>query len=206
MAIRHQFKTAIILWLSAIVWFFGFTPAAYAQLTEIRAGITEFDERTLKVGWGRGGGRENSIGLNAEVIFDTPVFLQWALAPKPYIGGTLNLEGNTSYGGAGFLWRQNLGDKFYGDIGIGLVIHDGTKVVFSRENLTRQSFNTLIRRSNEEISFGSRVLFRPTLTLGYRINEKWAGEVFFEHLSNGSIFGSVNEGVDNLGLRAARRF
>jgi len=191
MAIRHQFKTAIILWLSAIVWFFGFTTAAYAQLTEIRAGITEFDERTLKVGWGRGGGRENSIGLNAEVIF---------------IGGTLNLEGNTSYGGAGFLWRQNLGDKFYGDIGIGLVIHDGTKVVFSRENLTRQSFNTLIRRSNEEISFGSRVLFRPTLTLGYRINEKWAGEVFFEHLSNGSIFGSVNEGVDNLGLRAARRF
>jgi len=37
----------------------------YAQISEVRAGITEYDEKTVAIGWGAGGGRENSIGLNA---------------------------------------------------------------------------------------------------------------------------------------------
>jgi len=178
---------------------------AAAQVSEIRAGVTEFDERTLKVGWGAGGGRENSIGINVEIIFDEPEFLKWAFAPQPYIGGMINLEGETSYGGAGLLWRHDFNDKFYGDISIGIVIHDGTKKVFTAENLSESDINELRRRANEEISFGEHYLFRPAITLGYRVSDKWAGEVFFEHLSN-AYTGNVNEGVDNIGFRAARRF
>ena len=68
-------------------------------------------------------------------------------------------------------------------------------------------FAEAVRLSQTEIQFGSRILFRPHFALGYRVNEKWSGEIFFEHLSNGSIFSSrVNEGVDNIGFKAARRF
>ena len=182
-----------------------FSLSAEAQISEIRIGVTEFDERTISLDWGAGGGRENSIGLNGEIIFNSPEFLSWAAAPQPYIGGMVNLEGKTSYGGAGLLWRHDFNEKLYGDFALGLVIHDGTKRLFNADNIRESGFATLLRRSNEEISFGSRYLFRPAITLGYRVNENWAGEVFFEHLSN-AYTGPVNEGVDSLGLRAARRF
>ncbi len=180
------------------------TPAK-AQISELRFGVTEFDERTIKLGWGAGGGRENSIGINGEIIFDEPEFLKWALAPQPYIGGMVNLDGKTSYGGAGLLWRHNFSNKVYGDIALGVVLHDGTKKVFTADNLRESGFDELLRRSQEEISYGERYLFRPAVTLGYRVSDKWAGEIFFEHLSN-AYTGNVNEGVDSIGFRAARRF
>lgn len=178
---------------------------AFAQVSEIRVGITEFDEQTVKFGWGAADGRENSIGINGQIIFDEPEFLTWALSPQPYIGGMINLEGDTSYGGVGLLWRQNFSDKFYGDISIGVVLHNGTKKVFRASNFETSTIAELLQRDREEISFGSRYLFRPAATLGYRVNENWAGEVFFEHLSNGYT-GNVNTGVDSIGFRAARRF
>lgn len=173
---------------------------ANAQVSEIRAGVSEFDERTLKINLGGGGGPnggnglENSIALNAEIIFEEPEFLKWALTPQPYINATVNLEGKPSYGGAGLLWRQSLGDKFYGDFSFGLVVHNG-------ETRSEDFFDRL-----KKIQFGSRVLFREQLTLGYRVSDTWSGEIFLEHLSNGQVFSSVNEGADIVGVKAAKRF
>jgi len=173
---------------------------ATAQVSEIRAGISEFDERTLKINIGGGGGPrggnglENSLAINAEIIFDEPEFLKWALTPQPYINATVNLEGKPSYGGAGLLWRQSFGDKFYGDFSFGLVVHDG-------ETRSADFFERL-----RKIQLGSRILLREQLTLGYRVSDDWAGEVFLEHLSNGQILSSVNEGVDIVGMRASKRF
>lgn len=176
---------------------------AFAQISEVRAGISDYDETTLDLGIAAINGRENSVAINGEIIFEEPEFLKWALTPQPYINVTLNLEGETSYGGAGLLWRQSFGDKFYGDFAFGLVVHTGTNVV-DRDN--ELSFSEFIDRTNEEISFGSRVLFREQITLGYRITDEWSAEIFGEHLSNGQILGSVNEGVDILGLKASKRF
>ena len=68
-------------------------------------------------------------------------------------------------------------------------------------------FDDLFARQSEEIEFGSRVLFRLQGAIGYNLNKDWAGEVYIEHLSNGSVFSStVNEGVNSLGIRAARKF
>lgn len=176
---------------------------AFAQISEVRVGISDFDETTINLGISAVNGRENSVAINGEIIFEEPEFLKWALTPQPYINATINLEGETSYGGAGLLWRQSFGDKFYGDFAFGLVVHTGTNVVDSDNQL---SFLEFIERTNEEISFGSRVLFREQITLGYRITDEWSAEVFAEHLSNGQILGSVNEGVDILGLKASKRF
>lgn len=179
-----------------------FSSSAQAQISEIRAGVTEFDEETTGINWGAGGGRENSIGINAEVIFNPLLGNRDKLALHPYIGGMVNLEGDTSYIAAGVMLRKDFGPKFYGDIGIGLALHDG------RIQLSDLPKGERIDARFNGISFGSDVLFRPAISFGYRIDDQWAAEIFMDHLSNGNVLGStdINEGVDNLGVRVARRF
>ena len=191
----------LTLLLASLVTILNSTPA-FAQISEVRFGISNFDEEILDLGISAVNGRESSVAINAEIIFEEPEFLKWALTPQPYINATLNLEGETSFGGAGLMWRQSFNDKFYGDFSFGLAIHDGTNRV-DRDNL---NFFEILERADEEISFGSRILFRQQLTLGYRVTDDWAAEIFGEHLSNGQILGSVNEGVDILGVKASKRF
>lgn len=175
---------------------------AQAQISELKFGVSEFDEQTTGVNWSLGFANENSVGITADIIFDEPTFLKWALSPQPYVGGMLNLEGNTSYIGGGLLWRQSLGKKFYADLSIGAVIHDGTLNIEFEGN-----FQELINRLDNEIEFGSRVLFKPQISMGYRINDSWAGEVYYEHLSHGRLLSNRrNDGVDSIGAKIARRF
>ena len=54
-------------------------------------------------------------------------------------------------------------------------------------------------------AFGSRVLFNPNLSLGARIDDRWAIEAAFEHFSHGKVFSSQNPGIDTIGLRLVRR-
>jgi len=185
-------KYSIVLMICAASVFIPST--ANAQIAEIRIGVTEFDERTLDVSFTSQVGQENSVAINAEILFEEPEFLKWALSPQPYINGTLNLEGNTSYGGGGLLWRQGFGEKFYGDIASGVVIHTGSNQ-FTIETLLDP---------NRRIIFGSRFLFRQQGSLGVNLNEDWASEIFFEHLSNAGL-GFANEGADSLGFRIVRK-
>ena len=112
------FLMVLILWSGAF--------SAHAQISEVRVDIGEFSEDFLNLGTERDNGVEQSIALQAEIISDQPKFLKWALKPHFYANGTINLEGNTNHAGAGFLWRQEFGDRFYADFAFGGVIHDGT--------------------------------------------------------------------------------
>jgi len=202
-----------------------------AQIAELRVGLTEFDERSLNLEGGESfRADENSLGINAEIIFEEPKFLKWALSPQPYINGTLNVEGNTSFGGAGLMWRQTLGKRFYADFAFGGVIHDGaTEHSLSDADIAildeaAMNFNNdpmnfvipsdalqILQESSalkaSSIQFGSRLLFREQVTVGVNFNEDWAGEVFFEHLSNAGLSeNGRNPGVNNLGIKVARKF
>ena len=74
--------------------------SAAAQVAEIRVGVAEFDERTLNLeGNSFFRADEGSVAISGEILFEEPEFLKWALSPQPYIGGTLNLEGHTSFAG-----------------------------------------------------------------------------------------------------------
>ena len=204
---------------------------AIAQISELRVGIAEFDENTLDLPFVNDfAGDENSVAITGEVLFEEPEFLKWALSPQPYSGGTLNLEGDTSFAGGGLLWRQTVGKKFYGDFALGLVVHDGTTRIEPSDefvallnqangfetidDIPEDLLNALISENNQfidrfdtEIEFGSRVLFRLQGAIGYNFNEDWAGEIYVEHLSNGGVFSDErNDGVNILGLRAARKF
>lgn len=216
-------KTLILSLITA----FGLSSTALAQVSEIRIGAQQHDIEFFGLGGKKG--KETSAALNAEIIFEEPEFLKWALSPQPYIGGSLNLEGNTSYGGAGLMWRQTLGEKVYFDFAFGLVAHNGTKevplpsyfddpaivaalngtVTITPAQLTRIRAENIpyFESLNNEIEFGSSILFREALTIGLRISDKWATEVYAEHLSNGKILtNGSNEGLDVLGGRLSYRF
>lgn len=199
---------------------------ASAQVSEIRLGANFHD-----IDWtgaGNGADKERSGAINGEIIFEEPEFLKWAATPQPYIGGAVNLGGETSYGGAGLLWRQTFAENFYIDVSLGLVVHDGTIEVkpsdivqsviddaavedgFSAEQ--RAQFATDLAefrlRQQSELDFGSRILFREQIAIGYRWSDTWSSHVFVEHLSHGNILvsGRPNEGLDTLGFRMSRHF
>jgi len=185
----------------------GMSSTASAQISEVRVGVTEFDERTFSLPYSRKRANENSIAINGEVIFGEPKFLKWALTPQPYLNATINVEGKTSFGGAGLLWRQSLGDKFYGDFALGLTAHNGTTNIELSGEPTEANLNAFFDRFDDEIEFGSSVLSRQQLTLGYRITEDWAAEGFIEHMSHGWVFDEdINDAVNNIGVKVSRRF
>lgn len=193
---------------------------ATAQISEVRIGIGEFSEDIINPRTERNNGIENSVALQGEVIFDEPGFLKWALTPQPYINGSLNLEGNTNHAGAGLLWRQSIGKRIYGDFGLGGVIHDGTIEHDLNDFIDGNAIDleAFYSARNTEREFGSRVLIRAQLTMGFRVDQDWATEVFFEHLSNGEhirrdlendtdiLNYKPNDAADTLGIRVARRF
>ena len=211
--------------LLAAVIFTLATPAS-AQVTEVRLGTNIHDINWT--GQGNGEAKERSIAINGEIVFKDPEFLKWAFSPRPYVGGSLNLGGETSYGGGGLLWRQTFGEKFYIDGSFGGVIHTGTREVKASPLVqsvidgetvqtdlspgeSAQFVSELAEfrgRQASEIDFGTRLLFRQQLALGYRWTDKWAMEVFVEHLSNGRVFtpNRPNEGLDNVGFRASYHF
>lgn len=184
---------------------------AVAQVAEVRAGIGAHDIGVI----GTVPVREQALVVNAEIVFDEPDFLKWALSPQPYINGSLNLGGSTSYAGAGLLWRQNIGKRFYGDFAFGLVVHDGTLDIFDdidASSLIMQGgfdafFSELDFLRENRLEYGSRVLFREQLTLGYKLDDKWALEGYFEHLSHGGLLSDgENDGSDAAGFRVNRKF
>lgn len=180
-----------------------------AQADEIRVGVMLHDAQFFDGVLGGRHGKEQSISITGEYVLDySPGWLKWAYSPRPYIGGSLNLGGKTSHGGAGLLWRYDFQNKYYSDLGFGLVVHDGA--VRTPDPLTGTNVvevSEFRRRKFTEIEFGSRVLFRTQFALGYRFNEDWAGEMTFEHLSHGQILGGPeNEGSNNVGFRVAKRF
>ena len=198
----------------------------YANIVEARLGasINNIDW----TGAGSGGSKERAVAINGEILFGEPEFLKWALSPQPYLGGALNLEGKTSYGGGGLLWRQGISESFYIDFSFGLVIHDGTLAVepsdivqsvidnpnaiddFSPEQLAQfqSDLDRFKFRQQTEVDFGSRILFREQISIGYRWSTDWSAHIFAEHLSHGNILASnrPNEGFDSIGLRVSRHF
>lgn len=200
--------------------------SASAQISEVRLGANIHDIDWT--GFGSGSDKERSIALNGEIVFEEPEFLKWALTPQPYIGGALNLEGETSHGGIGLLWRQTFAENFYLDFSFGLAAHDGTLEANPSDLVQRVADDPSIvpnlsaaevaqfqidiaafqNRQATEIDFGSRILFRQQLSLGYRWSDDWSAHVFVEHLSNGKILvqNAPNEGLDTMGFRVSRHF
>jgi len=105
---------------------------------------------------------------------------------QPHAFVAVNSAGNTHYGAIGI--SRKFGDRIYIRPGLGIAVHTGSAA-------KHQIFG------NNEIEFGSRVLFEPELAVGARLDDRMSIEASWVHLSHATLFSDQNPGIDNVGLR-----
>ena len=132
-------------------------------------------------------------------------------ALKPRLTGKLqiNTDGRTSFASLGAEWRQHLlNGRIYGQTGIGLTLHNGYRFTPDpfAPGLTAQEALRRFEIDQSRTSFGSKLLFNPNLSLGVRLNDRWAIEAAFEHFSHAALFSSQNPGINNFGVRLVHGF
>ena len=134
--------------------------------------------------------------------------IRFVLKPRVTAKVQINTAGRTHFSSLGAEWRQHaLGDRIYGQIGIGVTVHDGYRFTpdpFApgiSDAEARRRYDIYRRRT----SWGSRVLFNPNAAIGVRLNRRWAAELAWEHFSHRRIFSDTNPGIDTLGIRLVRR-
>lgn len=133
--------------------------------------------------------------------------LKFALKPRLTGKLQINTAGRTSFASVGAEWRRHaLDGRIYGQVGIGVTIHDGydfTPDPFEPglgEGEARRRYQIY----REHLSFGSQVLFNPNASVGVHVSPRWAVELTWEHFSHRQMFSEQNPGLDNLGLRVVR--
>ena len=120
-----------------------------------------------------------------------------------------NSQTSTHFAAAGLDWRIGLGHGFYIRPGFGLAYTTGKAVLppANGPGLTPAEIASRVRVNGRRIDFGSKVLFKPELAVGYSISPRWAVEASYVHFSNGQVFHKgKNQGLDDLGARLVWRF
>lgn len=130
---------------------------------------------------------EHGIDLNLEVQFAPLDF--WA-APRPHLGATINFIGDTSVAYAGLTFPIYRHSNWLLDGFISAVAHDGP--------LDKDKTSC---RQDSDCGYGVRVMPRFGLELGYRLDEKSAISLFYDHMSHYWIIDAENEGLEHAGLR-----
>lgn len=161
--------------LAAIPAAFAATPA---QADEIIGGVYVHDVDTFLTIAGVEDGMDLQLGWRGDRIGKTPL--------QPYAFVAVNTSGSTNYAAVGL--SAKFGKKVFIRPGLGLAVHTGSAKNYQING-------------NDELEFGSRVLFEPELGIGVNINERASIEASWVHMSHATLFSKQNPGIDNLGVR-----
>lgn len=123
-------------------------------------------------------GADVQLGWRGGRIGKTPL--------QPYALVSLHTAGKTHFVAAGL--SAKFGDRIYVRPGLGLAVHTGSADNFDNP-------------FNDEVEFGSRVLFEPEIGVGMRVSQRVTAELSWVHLSHATLFGKQNPGIDSIGLR-----
>lgn len=129
--------------------------------------------------------------------------LRWIGRPQAHLFGAVNTAGGVDYAAAGLSWRVGLGARFYLQPGIGVAAHTG-KVDLPDPGEPGLSAAVRAQRRQDirsHLDLGSRWLFAPELSIGWRANERLAVELSWIHVSHAQLAGPQNPGMSDLGLR-----
>ena len=174
-------------------------PASADLVSEIRLGVMAENVCVLDCD---NANKEPGPAINGDILFNSPNFLKIIWSPKPYVMGSANLQGDTSFGGVGLHWSFPIAKKWAFEPSFGYVIHDGVLESPYPQGDPRGDAYT-----EEHVLLGSRDLFRTTFGIHREINDTWGVELMYEHLSHGQVLGNGrNQGLDNIGLRVSYSF
>lgn len=174
---------------------FAMAGTAFADLLdEVRVGVTQHNVCVTDCD---NANKEDGPNISAELVFTSPDVLSAILAPRPYLMGSLNTSGDTSYGAAGLIWNFRLTERLSFEPGVGYALHDGAlESPFPQGDPQGDAF------TSDHVLLGSHDLFRTSLAVNYAISDRWGAQILYEHLSHGQILGNGrNQGLDNVGLR-----
>ena len=149
-------------------------------------------------------GHDLPIGI-ADCCFERGMDIQAGLRTGPLVAvppfgelrvyglGSVNTLGGVPFAAAGAAWRWPIGTSgFYLQPGLGAAVQFGSDAKYQ------------VRP--DQLYLGSRVLFEPELSLGWRADRRWAIEAAYVHLSHAQLAGRQNPGLDDVGVRAVYTF
>ena len=186
---------AVLLGLAA-------TPAAAG---EVMLGVYQHDiDDTFSFG-NTENGKQIVIGARTAALDE----LAFIWRPRAHIIAGFNTAGGTDYVAAGLSWRFNFGgDRFYFEPGVGAAIHNGSVNLPSpyEPGLTPAEEARRLYNWTHKLDLGSRVLFEPEWSLGWRATDRLSVEISWIHLSHAQLAGGQNPGLGDFGLRAVYRY
>jgi lipid A 3-O-deacylase len=184
--------------------------AGPAQAGELLAGLYAHDAAFLGDAFGVGSaGREGGADLQLGLRSDRIDALGLIGRPQAHAFVSVNSEGTSNFVAAGLSWPIDLSHNFYLRPGLGLAVTDGEHGLppVNAPGLAPAEIQRRLHLYNTRIDFGSSLLFEPEIGLGYRFNDRWSAELSWAHISNGEVFHhGKNQGMDDAGVRLARRF
>jgi lipid A 3-O-deacylase len=177
----------------------GLIAPAHAKIDELRFGVVGNirDDHGDVVG-----GKYGALNAEIELVSSSPDFLNIIGSPRPYAFVSVpTAEDGVTFGGVGVVWRWEFADGWAFEPGFGYIVHDGEIdnpfVDGTAEAAAFEADNQLL---------GSRDLFRSSFALEREFGDRWAGQLYWEHMSHGQILDSGrNQGLDYVGLRVAYR-
>lgn len=128
--------------------------------------------------------------------------------PRVYLLFGANTNGETSYAATGLAWRFNVTEGLYVQPGIGVALHD-KRVNLPSPDAPGLSPQERLKRTADRrtrLDLGSRVLFEPELSIGWKATRRLSWELSWIHLSHARLAGSYNPGVGDVGLRMLYRY
>jgi lipid A 3-O-deacylase len=182
---------------------FAATPAFAGELM---LGVYQHD---IMDGISHGGHYEHGKDIVAGYRTTALDELSFIWKPRIHFIAAVNTLGGTNFAAAGLSWRFNFaGDRFYFEPGIGAAIHTGRVNLPSpfEPGLTPAEQQKRLNDWHTKLDLGSRVLFEPELSLGWRATERIAFELSWIHMSHAQLAGPQNPGLGDFGIRAAYRF
>jgi lipid A 3-O-deacylase len=152
-------------------------------VSELRAGWLEHDAGIFS------NKKEKGSDGNAELLFTSPDVLSAIWSPRPHLGTSINTAGETSQVYGGLTWTYNFTDRVFSDFSFGPSLNNGA----------------LDKRDPERKALGSHILFRESLSAGWRFDGGNSLSIMLDHVSNGGL-ARYNGGMETIGLRYGYRF
>lgn len=134
-------------------------------------------------------GADIQAGLRSGPLVAVPRFGEL----RAYALGSANTAGGVPFAAVGAVWRWPIGTTgVYVQPGLGGAVQFGSDAKYQ------------VRP--DRLYLGSRVLFEPELSVGWRVGRRWAIEGAYLHLSHAQLAGRQNPGLDDVGVRAVYAF
>tara|TARA_B100000315_G_C14555079_1_gene577720 strand:- start:1284 stop:1868 length:585 start_codon:yes stop_codon:yes gene_type:complete len=171
---------------------------AFSDKSKNLLGIYELKQGLLAHDRGWFGTNREGFGpdYNFELMFNSPNFMNRFWSPKPILGLTQTSSGGSSLYYGGLTWDFKISEKWF---------FSGTTGIAYTNGLTKLNKGA-VPTGDKKIQFGSKILHRGALEIGWNFYGKDTISLMFSHVSHASMLDEKNQGMDEFGIRYGYRF